>query len=136
MNCLKIFYPLQKYSSVTLYPASSLGAASEVYSHFLLFRLRGSLTVNRCAIMSWNSPMTWPMQRLITWVFEPKRSTTWTMALNENPDTRRAASSLMRILVNLRLAACALSRWRNHWFGGNKSKVLGSGVNLKRYISR
>ena len=42
----------------------------------------------------------------------------------------------MRILVNLHLAACALSRWGTYWFGGNNSKVLGSGVNLRISISR
>ena len=83
MNCLKIFYPLQKYSSVTLYPASSLGSTSEVYSNFMSFRLPGSLPVNRNATWYWNYPRTRPMRGVTTRVSSPKDSTDHKMALKK-----------------------------------------------------
>ena len=49
MNFKTVFCLLQIYSSMALKPASSLTAAAEVYSHFLSFHLRRSLTVNRHA---------------------------------------------------------------------------------------
>ena len=42
------------------------------------------------------------MQGVTTQVSAPKISTDWTTDLRKNPDTRDAAPSLMRILVNLR----------------------------------
>ena len=102
MNCLTIFYQLQMYSSVALNPASSLAAASEVYSHFPLLRLLRSLPVNWRATCSWNPPRTRLMQGVTNRVSAPKSSTNCNTALKKNMDTRGASPSLMIILVNLR----------------------------------
>ena len=111
MNGAIMFCLIWMYSYIASNLASSLAAAAEVHSHFPYVRLRGSLPVNWCATCSWNPPSTRPMRGVTTHVSTPKISTDWNTALNKNTDTRGAAPSLMRILVNLHHTARAFSRF-------------------------
>ena len=51
------------------------------------------------------------MQGVTTNVSATKTRTYWTTYLKKNPDTRSAAPSLLRILVNLCFNACAFARF-------------------------
>ena len=111
------------YSSINLNTASSLSAASDVYSHFMLFYLCVSIPINRHATCYCDPPRTRPMWGVTTQVSAQKSSANWTTALQKKTDTCGASPSLLRILVNLCHTSHALTSWRTYWLGGNKGKV-------------
>ena len=117
------------YSSVVWKPASSLAAATKLYSRFSSVFCCGIRSVSRRATWSWNPPRSLPMRGVTVQVSEPNINTACTMALKKNPDTRSSAPSLLMILVILSHTALA----RDKFLTTNGQPLSADDITRPRY---